>query len=259
MSDKQASVGISDSISDSQQRRLGGAQSVTALSRRDSISPENETKLRKMATEMTALQDHSLRKKSSKTAKPAVLVDLVSSDPSLDPKDHRFDVYKWTRTVLAAATKEGVKFRRLGFSFTNLTVFGTRTSIKLQETVLSVLLPSWLWNLFRGRNVSKRPILRGLEGFVRPGEMLLVLGRSGSGCSTLLKTISGELNGLDVNEDSSINYSGKFPPPPIDEILFMDTLQLTQSKGLIIWKWLGALRMKSSIMQTLITISLISL
>lgn len=204
MSDSQASVGISNPISDSQQRRLDGVQSFTALSQRDSISPENEIKLRKLATELTTLRDQSLRKR-----KPTVLFDSVSTDPSLDPQDHRFDVYKWTRTVLAAATKEGVKFRRLGFTFKNLTVLGTRTQIKLQETVLSALLPSGLWNLFRRRKMLKRPILRGLQGFVRPGEMLLVLGRSGSGCSTLLKTISGNLNGLVISEDSSIHYSGK--------------------------------------------------
>ena len=44
------------------------------------------------------------------------------------------------------------------------------------------------------RNPSLRNIIEGFDGIVRPGEMLLVLGRPGSGCSTLLKTIAGEID-----------------------------------------------------------------
>jgi ABC-type multidrug transport system ATPase subunit len=38
--------------------------------------------------------------------------------------------------------------------------------------------------------------------------MLVVLGRPGSGCSTLLKTISGETDGFFVDSQSYINYQG---------------------------------------------------
>jgi ABC-type hemin transport system ATPase subunit len=39
--------------------------------------------------------------------------------------------------------------------------------------------------------------------------MLVVLGRPGSGCTTFLKTIAGEMHGLNITEDSHINYQGK--------------------------------------------------
>ena len=38
--------------------------------------------------------------------------------------------------------------------------------------------------------------------------MLVVLGRPGSGCSTLLKTISGETHGFFIDESSELNYQG---------------------------------------------------
>ena len=38
--------------------------------------------------------------------------------------------------------------------------------------------------------------------------MLVVLGRPGSGCSTLLKTISGETHGFYIDKGSDINYQG---------------------------------------------------
>ena len=38
--------------------------------------------------------------------------------------------------------------------------------------------------------------------------MLVVLGRPGAGCSTLLKTISGETHGFFIDENSHVNYQG---------------------------------------------------
>jgi ATP-binding cassette subfamily G (WHITE) protein 2 (PDR) len=43
---------------------------------------------------------------------------------------------------------------------------------------------------------------------MKSGEMLIVLGRPGSGCSTLLKTMTGEMHGLQVDEQSTIHYNG---------------------------------------------------
>jgi ATP-binding cassette subfamily G (WHITE) protein 2 (SNQ2) len=52
-----------------------------------------------------------------------------------------------------------------------------------------------------------KPLLQGFTGFAKPGEMVLVLGRPGSGCSTFLKTVSGKRGEyLGVNGD--VHYSG---------------------------------------------------
>lgn len=60
-------------------------------------------------------------------------------------------------------------------------------------------------------------ILQDFDGLVMPGEMLLVLGRPGSGCSTLLKTLAGDTHGFRINDERSINYQGM---SSIREILF---------------------------------------
>jgi len=65
-----------------------------------------------------------------------------------------------------------------------------------------------LFNTLTGRGKHKIQILRDFEGLVRSGEMLVVLGRPGSGCSTLLKTMSGETHGFYIDEKSYINYQG---------------------------------------------------
>lgn len=38
--------------------------------------------------------------------------------------------------------------------------------------------------------------------------MLIVLGRPGAGCSTLLKTITGETHGFFIEDEDCINYQG---------------------------------------------------
>ncbi len=65
-----------------------------------------------------------------------------------------------------------------------------------------------IFNKLTGRGKRKIQILRDFEGLVHSGEMLVVLGRPGSGCSTLLKTISGETHGFYIDEKSNINYQG---------------------------------------------------
>ena len=65
-----------------------------------------------------------------------------------------------------------------------------------------------IFNKLVGRGQTKIQILRNFEGLVKSGEMLVVLGRPGSGCSTLLKTISGETHGFFIDEQSKINYQG---------------------------------------------------
>lgn len=46
-----------------------------------------------------------------------------------------------------------------------------------------------------------------IKGCVRPGEMLLVLGRPGSGCSTFLKVIGNQRNGYESIE-GDVRYGG---------------------------------------------------
>jgi ABC-type multidrug transport system ATPase subunit len=43
---------------------------------------------------------------------------------------------------------------------------------------------------------------------LKSGELLAVLGRPGSGCSTFLKSICGELHGLKLGSKTNIHYNG---------------------------------------------------
>lgn len=102
----------------------------------------------------------------------------------------------------------------IGVSFRNLNVYGTHLSNCYQPTVASYLLTLFepVFRLVRARKYSRTHILHDFNGTVQSGEMLLVLGRPRSGCSTLLKTLSGEIRGLEIDKQSSISYEGGYMP-----------------------------------------------
>jgi ATP-binding cassette subfamily G (WHITE) protein 2 (SNQ2) len=54
---------------------------------------------------------------------------------------------------------------------------------------------------------EKRDLIRDFSGVVRDGEMLLVLGRPGSGCSTFLKAITNKIEGFACVE-GEVSYGG---------------------------------------------------
>lgn len=57
-------------------------------------------------------------------------------------------------------------------------------------------------------HAPSKHILRNFNALLKSGELLIVLGRPGSGCSTYLKTICGEMHGLDLDKDSVVHYNG---------------------------------------------------
>ncbi|KAI1095444.1 ABC-2 type transporter [Rostrohypoxylon terebratum] len=100
---------------------------------------------------------------------------------------------------------EEEKTRHAGVIFRNLTVKGVGLGASLQPTIgdLFLGLPRFLKNLVtKGPKaaVAKPPVrelLSNFNGCVRPGEILLVLGRPGSGCTTFLKTFCNQRAGYE--------------------------------------------------------------
>ncbi|KAI1457887.1 P-loop containing nucleoside triphosphate hydrolase protein [Annulohypoxylon moriforme] len=98
----------------------------------------------------------------------------------------------------------------IGLAFLNLSVHGFIASHGFQHTVYSYLasLPRYIVDQLRRKRGNRVEILDRFDGLVHHGEMLLVLGRPGSGCTTLLKTIAGDTHGIYVDPKSQINYQG---------------------------------------------------
>ncbi|ORY64165.1 ABC-2 type transporter-domain-containing protein [Pseudomassariella vexata] len=133
---------------------------------------------------------------------------LDQNDPTLDPQQKHFDLSKWLRHFIQKLNDEGHKQKHTGLVFKDLSVSGSGEALQLQKTVGDLFLqPLRIGEVFR-RGKSHKQILHNFNGLLRSGELLIVLGRPGSGCSTLLKSMCGELYSLDVSEKSIIQYNG---------------------------------------------------
>lgn len=91
--------------------------------------------------------------------------------------------------------------RALGLVFSDLTVSGVSAGASRAPDILALfqaLAVDWPVALVRhimahrGAATSTRSLVRDACGVAQPGETLLVLGRPGAGCSTLLKTLANE-------------------------------------------------------------------
>ena len=140
------------------------------------------------------------------------LAGVSDDDPRLDPDKPEFDIYVWARAFIQAQNESGIKDTKPGFTFKDLNVTGSGSALSLQANVASVFMAPFRLNEYV--NFGHKPhkqILRDFNGLVKSGEMLIVLGRPGSGCSTFLKTICGELSGLELDSASVVHYDGKHP------------------------------------------------
>ncbi|KAK6812468.1 hypothetical protein RU639_011919 [Aspergillus parasiticus] len=118
---------------------------------------------------------------------------------------------------LEAELQAGRKKSNLGVCFQSLSTWGDgeeHTDVKTLGTALWRTLTfqdiyEWTiqpW-LSRKEPQSGRPLIRNFSGAVRSGEIMLVLGRPGAGCSTFLRTIAGHHSSF-LGVTGSLDYSG---------------------------------------------------
>ena len=112
------------------------------------------------------------------------------------------------------AHSEDEKTRHVGLIFRNLTIQGMGLGAALQPTLSDpfLALPRLIKALLsKGGKVGGKPpirtILNDFSGCVRPGEMLLVLGRPGAGCSTFLKVLANQRFGYE-SITGDVTYGG---------------------------------------------------
>ncbi|KLJ06286.1 ATPase [Blastomyces silverae] len=135
-----------------------------------------------------------------------------ASDPELNPHNENFNLRKWMKSILHITSRDPERYprRTAGVSFRNLNVHGYGTAADYQADVANVWLKAYgiVRRLVGFDEKVRIDILRNFEGLVKSEEMLVVLGRPGSGCSTFLKTLAGETHGLYLGEGTSVEYQG---------------------------------------------------
>ncbi|KAF9102309.1 hypothetical protein BGX27_011046 [Mortierella sp. AM989] len=115
-----------------------------------------------------------------------------------------FDLTEYLQEMIPQATNAGIKRRNLGVIWENLQVLGEGVGAQHAPTfgdpfiALVNLVNPWFWAkkcFSKGPSQPKiitKTIIHPMNGFCREGEMLLVLGRPGAGCSTLLRVLADD-------------------------------------------------------------------
>ncbi|PYH93948.1 hypothetical protein BO71DRAFT_484181 [Aspergillus ellipticus CBS 707.79] len=180
----------------------------------DSACPESEDGIEQHDHQKIVALARSLSqlsRKSSTGEGTNTFLDSTSNS-ELDPSSDDFNSRKWTKNLLRVTSRDPDRYprRSAGVSFRNLNAFGYGTAADYQGNVANVWLKGvgWLRDKLGFGNKVRIDICRNFEGFVRSGEMLVVLGRPGSGCSTFLKTIAGETHGISLDQGTDIQYQG---------------------------------------------------
>ncbi|KAF4983620.1 hypothetical protein FZEAL_1005 [Fusarium zealandicum] len=136
----------------------------------------------------------------------------AGEESPLNPSSPNFNAREWAKAVVELVNQDGHNFRSAGVCFQNLNVYGYGEASDYQADVANVWLSaSSILSSITGSGRQRINILRDFDGVVHKGEMLVVLGPPGAGCSTTLKTIAGELNGIYVDDGSYFNYQGMAP------------------------------------------------
>lgn len=123
------------------------------------------------------------------------------------------DLEEYLQRGAQEASKSGILPKKIGVSFENLTVSGTgsgRAYITTFPEELAFMFGKGLLDLVRdvlGKKPEVKHIIQGFSGVVKPGEMLLVLGRPGSGTSTFLRALTNQQREF-TSITGNINYSG---------------------------------------------------
>ncbi|KAK9785219.1 putative ABC-2 type transporter [Seiridium cardinale] len=162
---------------------------------------------------------------------------LTDNDRSSYEKDDSWALKPDIAAVKERDQRSGFPSRELGITWENLTVKAVSADAAIHENVATQFNIPKLIQESR-RKPPLKTILDGTHGCVKPGEMLLVLGRPGSGCTTLLgllanrregfASVSGDVHYGSMNAKEAAKYRGQIVMNTEEE-LFFPTLTVGQT------------------------------
>jgi ABC-type multidrug transport system ATPase subunit len=122
-----------------------------------------------------------------------------------DVKD--FDLTDFLREQNDQGEAAGFHPKHMGVVWKNLVVQGLGADAKTIDTNYTWLRDAvqfWKWGRHAGTDFT---ILKGNDGFCKDGEMLLVLGRPGAGCTSLLRVLAN-MRASYTNIEGTVHYGG---------------------------------------------------
>ncbi|RYC63566.1 hypothetical protein CHU98_g2638 [Xylaria longipes] len=157
-----------------------------------------------------------LRHRSSTGAKDGI--DRRDTDVEAGvPEDKDFELGEFMREGRFEKRTEAGSEKRVGVVYRNLSVKGIGSTASFVRTVPDAVIGTFGPDLYRNitklfpslrfRKPPTRTLIHDFTGCVRDGEMMLVLGRPGAGCSTFLKAITNNRESFAAVE-GDVSYGG---------------------------------------------------
>ncbi|KAI8334802.1 ABC-2 type transporter-domain-containing protein [Chlamydoabsidia padenii] len=151
---------------------------------------------------------HDLKKELSRISR------LSGNNSKLEEGDtsEDFDLDGFLKGMSNDNGQAGHLPKHLGVIWRDLKVQGLAADAHTIPTVFNFIGDMLkVWKYFGiGQGGNQKTILHNLNGSCQPGEMLLVLGRPGAGCTSLLKVLANMRGGF-TNIDGTVNYGGIDP------------------------------------------------
>ena len=137
--------------------------------------------------------------------------DLEKAVSSEETSEDSWDLEDTLRGARQAEEDSGIKSKYIGVIWDNLTVRGiggVKNFVKVfpDAFVDFFNVPGTIMHILGyGKKGKEFNILQNFKGVAKPGEMVLVLGRPGSGCTTFLKVIANQRFGY-TGIDGNVQY-----------------------------------------------------
>ena len=126
---------------------------------------------------------------------------IVGDAAPIDGQEEQFDLETALRGGLDAARESGIRPKHIGVYWDRFTVKGMGGSTNYVKTFpdalvdfFNIVTPVMGWLGLR-KPGPQATLLNNFRGVCKPGEMVLVLGKPGSGCTTFLKNIANQRYG----------------------------------------------------------------
>ncbi|KAI8961493.1 ABC-2 type transporter-domain-containing protein [Daldinia sp. FL1419] len=144
--------------------------------------------------------------------------ELDGDEKKITEEEEEFELGRFMRDGHFEKRTEHGSEKRVGVIYKNLTVKGVASASSFVRTLPDAIIGTFGPDLYRivsgffpmlrfGRKQPTRTLINNFTGCVRDGEMMLVLGRPGSGCSTFLKAVSNNVESFAAVE-GEISYGG---------------------------------------------------
>ncbi|EPY49857.1 hypothetical protein SPOG_03329 [Schizosaccharomyces cryophilus OY26] len=130
-------------------------------------------------------------------------VDHLTGDPFALGED--FDLRRYLRGYKDTLDRDGIRSRTTGVCMRDTSIYGLGSGYEFLTTFIDIFLAPY--RHFKERQVVKKAILSHSHALANAGELVMVLGQPGAGCSTYLRSVAGETehyNGV----EGSLHYDG---------------------------------------------------